>query len=128
MLGTIAAGIGPKDVETLFSFMGIPMPSSFPYVTFPRIENAIGETIVSVSQQSMRDAIKEEVEIETGKKFSEFMKSKIEFGLIGSHDMGWSKRSSGHRYDSLSGHAFLVSFHWKKVIAAKITSKKCNTC
>ena len=42
--------------------------------------------------------------------------------------MGWSKRSSGHRYDSISGHAFLVSCICKKVIAAKVTSKKCSVC
>ena len=70
VLGTIAAGIGPKDVETVFSFLGIPMPSSFPYVTFPRIENAIGDTLINVSEASMEDALKQEVEVETGKTFS----------------------------------------------------------
>ena len=55
VLGTIADGIGPKDVETLFSFMEISMPSSFPYITFPRIKNVIGEIIINISEQSMRD-------------------------------------------------------------------------
>ena len=31
-------------------------------------------------------------------------------GLTMSFDMGWSKRSSGNTYDSLSGHAFFVGF------------------
>ena len=29
-------------------------------------------------------------------------------GLTVSYDMGWNKCSSGNRYDSLSGHAFII--------------------
>ena len=76
----------------------------------------------------MDDALEKEVKAESGKEYYEIMQNNIQVGIFGSYDMGWSKRSSGHRYDSLSGHAFLVSCHLRKVIAAKITCKKCNTC
>ena len=42
--------------------------------------------------------------------------------------MGWSKRSSGHTYDSLSGHTFFVGAHSTQIVAAKIMSKKCSVC
>ena len=128
VLGTIAAGIGPKDVETLFSFLGIPMPSSFPYVTFPKIENVIGPTLINVSEKSQLEALKKEVKAETGQDYGELMTKDEKIGIMGSYDMGWNKRSSGHRYDSISGHAFLISYHCQKVIATKVTSKKCSTC
>ena len=128
VLGTIAAGIGPKDVETLFSFLGIPVPSSFPYVTFPKIENAIGNALITVSEASQHQALKKEVKAETGQEYDEIMNQDKKIGIMGSYDMGWNKRSSGHRYDSLSGHAFLISYHCRQVIATKVTSKKCNTC
>ena len=49
-------------------------------------------------------------------------------GLTCGYDMGWSKRSSGNRYDSTSGHAFLTGCHSKKILAAQVTSKRCSVC
>ena len=54
VLGTIAAGLSPSDIETLFAFIGIPVPTSFPNVTFPKIENLIRPHIMSVSKTSMK--------------------------------------------------------------------------
>ena len=42
------------------------------------------------------------------------MREKI--GLTVSYDMGWNKRSSGHRYDSLSGHAFIIDAYTRRII------------
>lgn len=42
--------------------------------------------------------------------------------------MGWSKRSSGHRYDSLSGHAFMCGCRSGMIISAIITAKECRLC
>ena len=44
------------------------------------------------------------------------------------YDMGWNKRSSGHKYDSSSGHGFLVGGRNKKIIGFKVLSKHCNEC
>ena len=42
--------------------------------------------------------------------------------------MGWQKRSSGNRYDSLSGHAFTIGANSKKNIYCMVSSKMCATC
>ena len=49
-------------------------------------------------------------------------------GLTVSYDMGWNKRSSGHRYDSLSGHAFVIGVYTRLIITCVVFSKKCATC
>jgi hypothetical protein len=43
-------------------------------------------------------------------------------------DMGWNKRSSGRRYDSNSGSAFLVGILTHKPISRCLRSKFCRTC
>ena len=42
--------------------------------------------------------------------------------------MGWQKRSSGRRYDSLSGHSFLVEATTRKPVAFTLRSKFCLIC
>ena len=48
--------------------------------------------------------------------------------LTVSFDMGWSKRSSGHRYDSLSGHAFMIGCRSDMIVSAIVTAKECRIC
>ena len=109
MLGTIAAGIGPSDVETLFSFLNIPIPTSFLYVTFPKLENLIGQALQDVANESMQSALRQEIEAVSGLQYCEWLMTDEMAEIFGSYDMGWNKRSSGHRYDSMSGRAFLIS-------------------
>ena len=42
--------------------------------------------------------------------------------------MGWNKRSSGNRYDSNSGHAFIIGALSGKVICMRVYSKTCRIC
>ena len=42
--------------------------------------------------------------------------------------MGWQKRSSGRRYDSSSGHAFIIGGRKKGIIGMVIYSKACRKC
>ena len=51
-----------------------------------------------------------------------------EIKLIGSVDMGWQKRSSGTKYDSPSGHIFIVGARTGRVIQFKVYSKTCRVC
>ena len=44
------------------------------------------------------------------------------------YDMGWQKKSSGKRYDSLSGHGFLVGLLTNQIIGMKVYSKVCSIC
>ena len=41
-------------------------------------------------------------------------------------DMGWQKRLSGRRYDSSSGHAFIISGISKGIIGMLLYSKSCQ--
>lgn len=45
-----------------------------------------------------------------------------------SYDMGWQKRSSGHKYDSMSGHGMMVGQNTNKVLGYRVKSKDCRTC
>ena len=49
-------------------------------------------------------------------------------GLTVCYDMGWNKRSSGNRYDSISGHGIAFGAHSKKIIAYRAVSKCCSFC
>ena len=37
-------------------------------------------------------------------------------GIDVAYDMGWQKKSSGRRYDSKTGHAFLIGLHTNSII------------
>ena len=49
-------------------------------------------------------------------------------GIAVSYDMAWQKRSSGHVYDSLSGHGFFIGCRTGKVISRGILKKNCAIC
>ena len=51
-----------------------------------------------------------------------------EVKLTSSFDMGWQKRNSGHTYDSLSGHDFVIGCNSKKIIGSVLSSKRCLLC
>ena len=42
--------------------------------------------------------------------------------------MGWTKRSSGNRYDSQSGHAVLFGQRTKRIIGSRLFNKACRVC
>ena len=45
-----------------------------------------------------------------------------------SFDIGWNKRSSGNRYDSLSGHALIIGCLCNKILNVVVSSKICRQC
>ena len=49
-------------------------------------------------------------------------------GLTISYGTGWNKRSSGHRYDSLSGNAFAIGAYTRRIIDCVVFSKRCSIC
>ena len=44
------------------------------------------------------------------------------------YDMGWQKISSGRRYDSSSGHFFIIEARRKGIIIMVLYSKACRKC
>jgi hypothetical protein len=49
-------------------------------------------------------------------------------GLAVSYDMGWQKRSTGRRYDSMSGHGFMIGCRTGLIIGLDVRGKKCAKC
>ena len=48
--------------------------------------------------------------------------------LTVSFDMGWNKRSSGHKYDSFLGHAFIIGVYTRQIIDYVVFRKSCSIC
>ena len=48
--------------------------------------------------------------------------------LTVSYDVGWQKRSSGNKFDSLSSHAFMIGSRTRKITNCVVNSKMCATC
>ena len=55
-------------------------------------------------------------------------KTNQKVGLVAGFDMGRQKRSSGNRYDSMSGVGFMIGQLSKKIIGVMIYSTRCNLC
>jgi len=98
-LGTMASGIGPSNLSQLLSFLDLPNCKTIDSRFFNNMELAVGSTIRKV------------------------------FAMITvSFDMGWNKRSSGNRYDSLSGHALAIGCLSNKILNVVVSSKICRLC
>ena len=132
VLATLATGMGAADVSSFLSFFGLPSLQSFVKKQFYRIENLLGpylrETAHESVQQSLDLEVKKTIEYKEATINNYKHNSDDKVGLTVSYDMGWSKRSSGSRYDSISGHAFLVGRHSHKIVGVQVTSKKCKIC
>ena len=117
VLGTLATGLGPADLPPLLSFLGLPHLRSFSNLQYRRIESLIGFHIRRIADESMQQQLDLEVTLTQENKNEHKQSWKTcdnPIGLTVGYDMGWSKRSSGHKYDSMSGHAFLVGSRSKK--------------
>lgn len=67
-----------------------------------------------------KEALESEVLATVGnEKFHEWKEKKLnasDVKLTISYDMGWNKRSSGNKYDSISGHGFILGKHTKMIL------------
>ena len=132
VIGTLASGLGAADISCLFSFLGLPNLYSFCNRQYKRIETLIGKYFRQVANDSMHEARDIEVTL-TQQQFKDqpvenWRSAENPVGLTLSYDMGWSKRSSGNIYNSLSGHSFLVGCHSKIILGAQVLSKQCSVC
>ena len=131
VLATLATGLGPSDLPIFLSLLGLPNLRSFSHQQYYRIECLIGKYLREIAQDSMEEALTEELRLTKQYKKENNIENNEHGNLSGlttGYDMGWPKRSSGNRFDSMSRHAFLTGCHSKKIIETKITSKKCSVC
>ena len=143
-LGTILSGIGQTEISRLSAAVNIPVNSAKIYNTISK--NYLYWIITEHAQLTIQKALEEEVKATLNKdnielnmtdvrsivsgeaKLKQSKHKDVRVGITASTDMGWQKRSSGHRYDSPSGHMFFIGALTKKVIAFELFSKNCSIC
>ena len=109
-MGTFASGIGVANMTTLLSFLDITNTRSLNQRFFRIIEQTIGTNLGNEAIKTMEKELDEEVKLTLKNKieYGNYKKKELQVPITVQFDMGWSKRSSGNRYDSLSGHAFMI--------------------
>ena len=139
-------GCGPYEVAFLMASLNIPNVENFRTWYYRHID-CISRPIRTLTKELIQQAREEEEvrvtffdllkeensKLTTSQLEDEFHKWKNgvrtdEIGLLVSYDMGWQKKSSGKRYDSLSGHGFLVGLLTNQIIGMKVYSKACSIC
>ena len=108
-LGAIASGIEPTNLAQPLPFIDLPNVKVVNGRFFRNMELIVGTILRRVGTKAMEEALLEEIELTLGseEKFKEWGKENSPVSITVSFDMGWNKRSSGNRYDYISGHAFL---------------------
>ena len=132
ILALMQTGCGGSEASVLLTFLDLPHSSTFHKSTFARVKEAIRPAIVEISDQSKCKARDAEVLQTMGEtKFNDWKQNKLqasEVKLTISYDMGWNKRSSGNKYDSMSGHGFVLGGRTKKILQHMVLSKQCSKC
>ena len=127
----LQSGRGSTEAETLITFLDLPNAFSSKK-TFARIHNALRPEIKKVTDFCMEKARCDEILKTIGENgYEEFKKGNLkptQVPLTVMYDMGWNKRSSGNKYDSVSGHGFLVGGNSKKIMNYRAMSKSCTKC
>ena len=114
----------------LLSFMDILNAKSLHQRFFKNMEITIEINLGKVTVKSMDDGIDEEVRliVNDENKYKQYRNKKLTVVLTISFDMGWSKRSSGNIYDSISGHTLKIGDVSDRILTAALSSKVCITC
>ena len=132
VMATLASGMGPANLSDFMAFLNLPHCKSFSGQVFKNIENKLGEHIINVAEKPMENGKQLEAKMklkEINESYDEWQKDTTsKLGLTVSYDMGWSKRSSGNRYDSPTGHSFMIGCLSGQIIGAKVLSKGCRKC
>ena len=141
VMAGIASGDGGTEAEKLCGFLGLPNYLSMQRTTFSNVEKQLEDHYESVTKAAVEDSLKMEVRAATETipdfgfdKWWEAVMNKTfldqkDYPRISiTFDGGWQKRSSGRRYDSLSGHAFPCGALCGNPIGIALKSKFCRIC
>jgi hypothetical protein len=146
VLGLIGSGDGCTEAGRLLGLLGLPNDTTMESRSFTIIEERIGPAIRNVTDNILHENLIEEVKLSMERSVLQddndfhlwnealdplfpMQLSMAKYGRIDvSYDMAWQQRSSGHRYNSPSGHALFVGALTRKPIALVIKSKVCTFC
>jgi len=133
-------GDGGRDAQRFLSFLSLPSATTVGKSTFSKLERTTTDSIHQLTEGYMRSNLFEEVRLtyanDPSFNFEAWKDSVLNQEPYGymlpfisvSMDMGWQKRSSGRRYDSSSGHAFLVGIKTRKPVSMCLKSSFCSVC
>ena len=133
-------GGGATESGILLTYLGLPSAQTFQKSHFGTIEKKIRTTIKQLTNSSISIALDEEMRLtlednfegeELMSKLNDWKQKKLKNdhnGLTVCYDMGWNKRSTGTRYDSISGQGIMIGARSGKVIDFRTISKKCGKC
>lgn len=125
--GILCSGGTYTQAHELFSFMNMPFLSR---QTFIKDEASMDDTLEAALQKSMQKAVDEEKEL----AIDEMKDQGIAYvdgepiESCAALDGSWGQRSNGHRYNSASGCAAIVSTRTKKVCFVDCRNKRCVAC
>ena len=116
VMGMQQVGAGGTETDRLLSFLDLPNGNSFRRDRFKSIEDSLGKKIRSFGEKIIQESLEEEVRLSLEKKnrgneYDDWKAGRIDASGVPitiSYDMGWNKRSSGSRYDSISGHGIAI--------------------
>jgi len=136
----MSGGDGGRDARRLLAFLSLLSATSFGKLTLSKPERAMTDSILVLTEWYLKRNLIEEVKLTYANDMSfdfEAWKACVLSGepfngllpaISASMDMGWQKCSSGMRYDSSSGHAFLVGIMTRKPIGMCLKSSFCRIC
>ena len=146
LMSTLYMGCGPRESSFLLSSLRIPNLQRFCDQYYANVDSAT-KPIREVAKACIKKALAKEIKTaffrqmkerynnlsdnEINAVFVEWTEGErndIKVGLRVAYDMGWQKKSSGRRYDSLSGHCFLFGLETKTIVGMKVFSKVCSVC
>ena len=132
VLSMLQMGCGSTETGVLLTFLDLPNSHAFHRMSFSRILSAVRPEIKEITNICMEEGQNEEIKQTIGEElYEEYKKGNLssdEVGLVIMYDMGWNKRSSGNKYDSISGHGFVLGGNSKKIMNYRCMSKCCRIC
>jgi hypothetical protein len=146
VLSFLSSGDGCSEAARVLELLGLPNDTTMESRSFTIIEERIGPSIRKLTQELLLENLTEEVQLtmaasnEHDADDFKIWKSSVEAGFVGdlsirkyplltvSYDMAWQQRSSGHRYNSPSGHALMCGARTRKPLSLVIHRKICNFC
>jgi hypothetical protein len=140
VLSQILSGNGGTETGRLIGMLDLPN-LSIAKTAFPLLESELSKYIIPYTEELLEKNLIEEVRLYSEKEAFDFERwvhhhdsksSLIEKDLLPlltiAYDMAWQKRSSGHRYDSHSGHAIPVGILTNLPIGVAVLNKHCRIC
>ena len=131
-LAFLNLGKGATHLYRMAAHLNMNIPTTYlDGKSFARCEKSLGPYIEACARNTCKDALAAAIVVEQSKEGvtpATTYNGKELTHVPVSVDMGWVKRSSGHRYDSDSGCATAIEQNSGKIVSFEIKAKFCKAC